>query len=70
MKNKKYRITRDSMGKMEVPNDALYGAQTQRAIQNFPISKINFFKEFIYAVVIIKRSAAITNNQLGLLDNK
>jgi len=70
MKNKKYRITRDSMGKMEVPNDALYGAQTQRAIQNFPISKINFFKEFIYAVVIIKRSAAITNYQLGLLDNK
>ena len=68
MKNKKYRIEKDSMGSMKVPSDSFYGAQTQRALQNFPISNISFDKNFIYAIVIIKRSAAIVNNNLGLLN--
>tara|TARA_Y100000588_G_C14216340_1_gene909009 strand:+ start:476 stop:1858 length:1383 start_codon:yes stop_codon:yes gene_type:complete len=68
MKNKKNRIEKDSMGSMEVPVNALYGAQTQRAINNFPISGNTFYIEFINAVIIIKRSAAITNHKLGLLD--
>ena len=67
MKNKKYRIEKDSMGSMKVPASSLYGAQTQRAIENFPISNIKFNRSFIYAIVIIKRSASIVNNKLGLL---
>ena len=69
MKNKKYRIEKDSMGEMKVPHDALYGAQTQRAIENFPISNIQFNRDFINAVVLIKRSASIVNEKLGILDS-
>jgi len=68
MKNKKIRIEKDSMGSMEVPEDALYGPQTQRAVENFPISNIKFTSNFINSVVIIKRSAAIVNQELQLLD--
>ena len=68
MKNKKNRIETDSMGSVEVPEDALYGAQTQRAVENFPISNIPFTIDFINAIIIIKRSAAIVNHKLGLLD--
>ena len=68
MKNKKMRIEKDSMGSMEVPEDALYGPQTQRAVENFPISNISFTNDFINSVVIIKRSAAIVNHDLQLLD--
>ena len=68
MKNKKFRIEKDSMGTIKVPASALYGAQTQRAIENFPISNISFYIEFINAILIIKRSAALTNYKLGLLD--
>jgi len=64
----KLRIVKDSMGKIKVPFDSLYGAQTQRAVDNFPISNIKFNQNFIYSVVIIKRSAAITNFNLGLLN--
>ena len=70
-KNKKSlntRTVKDSMGDIKVPFDSMYAAQTQRAIDNFPISDIRFNKEFIYSVVIIKRSAAITNFNLGLLN--
>ena len=70
MKKNKFRKEKDSMGSMNVPYDALYGAQTQRAVNNFPISDISFYKEFIFAVVIIKRSAAISNFKLKLLDKK
>ena len=69
MKNKKYRIEKDSMGEMKVPHNALYGAQTQRAIENFPISNIQFNRDFINAVVLIKRSASIVNEKLGILDS-
>ncbi|MBI45627.1 MAG: aspartate ammonia-lyase [Candidatus Marinimicrobia bacterium] len=70
MKNNKYRVEKDSMGSMKVPVDALYGAQTQRAVENFPISNTRFFIDFINAIIIIKRSAAIVNCKLGLLDKK
>ena len=56
------------MGSMEVPEEALYGPQTQRAVENFPISNIKFTSNFINSVVIIKRSAAIVNQELQLLD--
>ena len=67
-KSKKYRITSDSMGEMQVPSSALYGAQTQRAVNNFPISGIKFNYDFINAVIIIKRSAAIVNLKLKLIN--
>jgi fumarate hydratase class II len=62
------RIERDSMGEMEVPADALYGASTQRAVLNFPISGQTFPRRFIRALALIKLAAAETNGQLGLLD--
>ena len=70
MKNKNFRLEKDSMGSMKVPKDALYGSQTQRAVENFPISNIAFYQSFINAIVIIKRSAAQSNYKLGLLDKK
>ncbi|MBO6524985.1 MAG: class II fumarate hydratase [Balneolaceae bacterium] len=65
-----YRIEKDSMGEIKVPAGALYGAQTQRAHDNFPISGIRFSREFIQALGYIKKSAALTNNKLGLLDDE
>jgi Fumarase len=61
------RIERDSMGEMEVPADALYGASTQRAVLNFPISGQRFPRGFIRALALIKLAAAETNGALGLL---
>ena len=58
------------MGDMLVPDDAYYGAQTQRAVENFPISGIPISKSMIQALGKIKRSAAIVNNELGLLDGE
>lgn len=63
-----FRIEQDSMGALEVPADALYGAQTQRAVNNFPISGLTLPKAFIQAVALIKRTAAEVNRDLGLLD--
>jgi fumarate hydratase class II len=62
------RIERDSMGEMEVPADALYGASTQRAVLNFPISGQRFPRRFICALGLIKQAAAEVNAELGLLD--
>jgi fumarate hydratase class II len=61
------RIERDSMGEMAVPADALYGASTQRAVLNFPISGQRFPRPFIRALALIKQAAAETNAELGLL---
>ena len=70
----KYRIEKDSLGEIQVPKDALWGAQTQRALENFKISGIKFAfpfgRSFIEALGIIKYSAAITNKKLKLLDTK
>ena len=63
------RKEKDSMGDMHIPNDAYYGAQTQRAVENFPISGITISKSMIQALGKIKRSAAIVNHELGLLDD-
>jgi len=63
-----FRIENDSMGELQVPADALYGAQTQRAVNNFPISGLRMPREFIRAVGLIKASAATVNGELGLLD--
>ena len=62
------RIERDSMGEMAVPADALYGASTQRAVLNFPISGQRFPRRFIRALALVKLAAAETNGELGLLD--
>jgi fumarate hydratase class II len=62
------RIEKDSMGEMEVPASALYGASTQRAVLNFPISGYRFPREFIRALGLIKRAAARANQDLGKLD--
>jgi fumarate hydratase class II len=61
------RIERDSMGEMRVPKDALYGASTQRAVENFPISGYRFPRRFIHALGLIKETAALANQELGLL---
>ena len=66
--NPNVRIERDSMGQMEVPADALYGASTMRAVLNFPISDLRFPRTFIRALGLIKQSAAKTNMSLGVLD--
>ncbi|AEB12153.1 class II fumarate hydratase [Marinithermus hydrothermalis] len=63
-----YRIERDSMGELKVPKDAYYGAQTARAVANFPISGLRFPRTFIQALGAIKHAAAATNLELGLLD--
>ncbi len=63
----KTRIERDSMGEMEVPADAYYGASTQRAVLNFPISGEPFPRRFIRALGLVKKAAAQTNLELGLL---
>src|SRR5687768_6519534 len=62
------RIERDSMGEMRVPADALWGASTQRAVENFPISGWRFPRVFIRALGLIKHAAARANEDLGLLD--
>jgi fumarate hydratase class II len=62
------RVERDSMGEMTVPADALYGASTQRAVLNFPISGQRFPRSFIRALALIKQAAAETNADLGLLE--
>ena len=64
------RVERDSMGEMEVPADALYGASTMRAVLNFPISSLRFPRTFIRALGLIKQSAARSNMALGLLDEQ
>ncbi|HZP43585.1 MAG TPA: class II fumarate hydratase [Candidatus Binatia bacterium] len=64
------RIERDSMGEMLVPANAYYGAQTARAVENFPISGLRFPRSFIRALGTIKAAAARVNASLGLLDPK
>ena len=65
-----YRIEKDSLGEVKVPKDVYWGAQTQRAIENFPISGEVFESGFIRALGIIKKSAAKANGELGFLEQK
>jgi aspartate ammonia-lyase len=64
------RTERDSLGEVHVPADALYGAQTQRAVDNFPISGLKPWRAFVWAMAAIKRAAAEVNEDLDLLDQE
>jgi len=64
----KYRMEQDSMGEVKVPEDAYYGAQTQRARENFSVSTLQFPPCFIQAIALIKKCAARVNSELGILD--
>ncbi|MDO8730927.1 MAG: class II fumarate hydratase [Candidatus Omnitrophota bacterium] len=66
--SKRYRIVKDSMGEVRVPADALYGAQTQRAVENFQVSGHRFPRSFIHVLGHIKAAAANANRRLKLLD--
>ncbi|HJP05502.1 MAG: aspartate ammonia-lyase [Chromatiales bacterium] len=70
MSSKGYRTERDSMGELHVPEDALWGAQTQRAVDNFPISGLTMPRQFIRALGLIKWAAAGANSELGLIPTK
>jgi fumarate hydratase class II len=70
MTTNEYRIERDSMGEVRVPKSAYYGAQTQRAVENFPISGVGFPSIFIHALGLVKYAAACANEALGLLDSQ
>jgi len=65
-----YRTESDSLGEMQVPADAYWGAQTQRAVENFPISGITFSRRFIRALGIVKKAAALANSDLGLVEDE
>ncbi|WP_227131117.1 class II fumarate hydratase [Halorubellus salinus] len=65
-----YRTERDSLGEMQVPADAYWGAQTQRAVENFPISGISFGRRFVRALGVVKKASAQANRDLGLLDEE
>ena len=65
-----YRTEKDFLGELKVPKTAYWGAQTQRAIENFPISGIRFGRRFLYALGLVKMASAQTNMELGLLDAK
>src|SRR5213082_1208348 len=64
------RVERDSMGEMQVPANAYYGASTQRAVLNFPISDLRFPRQFIRALGQIKQAAAQVNETLGTIDHQ
>ena len=66
--SQKYRVERDSMGEFQVPAEAYYGAQTMRAVVNFPISGLRFPRSFIRVIGLVKRAAAEVNQDLELLD--
>ena len=68
MCGQEYRIEHDSLGEVKVPRDALYAAQTQRAVDNFPISPLSFPRQFIRAIGLIKGAAAAVNLDLGQID--
>lgn len=65
-----FRIEKDSLGELQVPADALYAAQTQRAVENFPISGLKQYRAFIWAMAAIKRSAVEVNASLGLFADR
>jgi fumarate hydratase class II len=65
-----YRVEKDSLGEVRVPANAYWGAQTQRAIHNFPISGLKPYPAFVWAMATIKRAAAEVNSELGLFQDK
>ncbi|MDZ7802984.1 class II fumarate hydratase [Thiohalophilus sp.] len=67
--SQEYRTEKDSLGELRVPAEALYGAQTQRAVDNFPVSGLPLPRAFIRALGLVKHACAEANRQLGLLDS-
>ena len=65
-----HRVESDSMGEVEVPRDALFGAQTRRALDNFPVSELRKPRRFVQALAAIKLEAANVNHELGLLEEE
>ena len=65
-----YRIEVDSLGEVRAPKQALYAAQTQRALENFPITGMKPLPAFIWSIALVKRAAAEVNMELGLLDER
>ncbi|MGH2605546.1 MAG: lyase family protein, partial [Anaerolineales bacterium] len=63
-----FRVEEDSLGPVNVPAEALYGGQTQRAVENFPVSGLRPWPAFVWSIALIKRAAAEVNRDLGLLD--
>jgi fumarate hydratase, class II len=63
-----YRVERDTMGEVRLPAQAMYGAQTQRAVDNFPVSGERVPPALVHALALVKQAAAVTNGQLGVLD--
>jgi fumarate hydratase class II len=70
MSSDSFRIEKDSLGEVQVPAQALYGAQTQRAVNNFPISGLRPWRAFIWSMATIKRAAAEVNFELGLFNDR
>jgi len=70
MMNSETRVENDSLGEVRVPEKALYGAQTQRAVGNFPVSGLDPWRAFIWSMAVIKRAAAEVNQELGMLDDR
>ena len=70
MAQTEFRIEKDSLGEVRVPADALYGAQTQRAVENFPISGLRPWRAFIWSIAVVKRAAALVNHDLGLFNDR
>ncbi|MFO1407466.1 MAG: class II fumarate hydratase [Steroidobacteraceae bacterium] len=69
MSSQDYRLERDSMGELRVPAHALWGAQTQRAVQNFQLSGLRMPRGFIRALGLVKWASAVANDELGVLDH-
>jgi aspartate ammonia-lyase len=70
MISREFRVEHDTLGEIKVPADSLYGAQTQRAVLNFPISYLKPWRAFIWSMAVIKKASASVNNDLGLLDDR
>src|SRR5581483_155929 len=65
-----FRVEKDSLGEVRVPANALYGVQTERAVENFPISGLRPWRAFIWSIAAVKRAAAEVNFDLGLFNDR
>src|SRR4030095_4108013 len=70
MTSKEFRSEKDSLGEIKVPAAALYGAQTQRAVENFPITGLKPWRAFVWSIAAVKRAAALVNYELGLFNDR
>ena len=70
MSQNDFRKEKDSLGELQVPVSALYGVQTQRAVDNFPISGLRPWRAFVWSIAAVKRSAALVNFELGLFNDR